>query len=42
MVSVLSALFVVAIIIFTFRSFGLAVLLIAVIQGSIWLNFSIP
>lgn len=42
MVSVLSALFVVVIIIFTFRSFGLAVLLIAVIQGSIWLNFSIP
>lgn len=42
MVSVLSALFVVLVIIFTFRSFGLAVLLIAVIQGSIWLNFSIP
>lgn len=42
MISVLSALFVVLVIIFTFRSFGLAVLLIAVIQGSIWLNFSIP
>lgn len=40
--SVLSALFVMLIIIFTFRSAGLAVLLIAVIQGSIWLNFSIP
>ena len=42
MTSVLSALFVIIIIIFTFRSFGLAVLLIAVIQGSIWINFSVP
>lgn len=40
-VSVLSALFVVLVIVFIFRSAGLAVLLIAVIQGSIWLNFSI-
>lgn len=42
MVSVLSAVFVVLVIILTFRSFGLAVLLIAVIQGSIWINFSVP
>lgn len=42
MVSVLSAVFVVLIILFTFRSAGLAVLLIAVIQGSIWFNFTIP
>ena len=41
MVSALSALFVVLVIMLVFRSAGLAVLLIAVIQGSIWLNFSI-
>ncbi len=40
--TVLSALFVVIVIIFTFRSVGLAVLLITVIQGSIWINFTIP
>ena len=40
--TLLSALFVVIIIILTFRSVGLAVLLIAVIQGSIWINFSVP
>ena len=42
LISGLSALFVVIIILITFRSFGLAVLLIAVIQGSIWINFSVP
>ena len=41
MVSALSALFVVIVIMFVFRSAGLSLLLIAVIQGSIWLNFSI-
>ena len=41
LVSVLSAVFVVLVIMFVFRSAGLSVLLIAVIQGSIWLNFSI-
>ena len=41
MVSILSAVFVIAVILLVFRSFGLAVLLIIVIQGSIWLNFSI-
>ena len=40
--SVLSAVFVMLIILFTFRSAGLAILLIAVIQGSIWINFSVP
>lgn len=40
--TVLSALFVIIVIIFTFRNVGLAVLLILVIQGSIWLNFSVP
>lgn len=42
LISCLSALFVVIIILITFRSFGLAVLLIAVIQGSIWINFATP
>lgn len=42
MTTLLSLLFVVLVIIFTFRSVGLSVLLIAVIQGSIWLNFTIP
>ena len=41
MVSILSAVFVIAVILLVFRSFGLAVLLIIVIQGSIWLNFSV-
>jgi uncharacterized protein len=41
LVSVLSAVFVVLVVMFVFRSAGLAVLLIAVIQGSIWLNFSL-
>jgi uncharacterized membrane protein YdfJ with MMPL/SSD domain len=30
------------VLLFTFRSVGLSVLLIIVIQGSIWINFSIP
>ena len=42
MVSVLSALFVIIVLVFTFRSAGLPVLLIVVIQGSIWINFSFP
>lgn len=40
--TVLSALFVIIVIIFTFRNVGLAVLLILVIQGSIWINFAVP
>jgi predicted RND superfamily exporter protein len=41
-INVLTALFVFIIIIFTFKSVGVGVLLITVIQGSIWMNFSIP
>ena len=42
LISVLSALFVMLILLFTFKSAGLPVLLILVIQGSIWINFSVP
>lgn len=42
MVSVLSAVFVIIILLFTFQSAGIPVLLILVIQGSIWINFSFP
>ena len=42
LISVLSALFVVIILLFTFKSAGLPVLLIVVLQGSIWINFSVP
>ena len=41
LISILSILFVVIVLLFTFRSAGLSVLLIIVIQGSIWINFSI-
>ncbi len=40
LISILSALFVIIVLLFTFQSVGLPVLLILVIQGSIWLNFS--
>ena len=42
MISLLSTLFVIIVLLFTFKSAGLPVLLIAVIQGSIWINFSFP
>lgn len=42
MISILSAFFVIVVLLFTFQSAGLPVLLILVIQGSIWINFSIP
>lgn len=42
LISILSALFVVLILLFTFKSVGLPILLILVIQGSIWINFSVP
>ena len=42
LISVLSAFFVIVVLLFTFRSAGLSLLLITVIQGSIWINFSIP
>ena len=41
MISILSAFFVIVVLLFTFQSAGLPVLLIIVIQGSIWINFSI-
>ena len=42
LISVLSALFVILVLLFTFNLAALPVLLIVVIQGSIWLNFSFP
>ena len=42
LISVLSTFFVIVVLLFTFRSAGLPVLLIIVIQGSIWINFSFP
>ncbi|MBQ7935931.1 MAG: MMPL family transporter [Clostridia bacterium] len=42
LISILSALFVIIVLLFTFQSVGLPVLLIVVIQGSIWINFSFP
>lgn len=41
-ISVLTALFVMIILFFTFQSAGLPVLLVLTIQGSIWINFTIP
>lgn len=42
MISILSAFFVILVLLFTFQSVGLPILLIIVIQGSIWINFSFP
>lgn len=41
-ISVLTALFVMIILLFTFKSAGLPILLVLTIQGSIWINFSFP
>ncbi len=41
-INILSAFFVIIVLLFTFQSAGLPVLLIVVIQGSIWINFSFP
>lgn len=41
-VSVVSILIVLVVLLFTFKSAGMPVLLILVIQGSIWVNFSMP
>lgn len=41
-VSVVSILIVLVVLLFTFQSAGMPVLLILVIQGSIWINFSVP
>ena len=42
LISGLSTFFVILVLVFTFKSAGLSVLLIVVIQGSIWINFSFP
>lgn len=42
LVSILSVIFVMIILLFTFKSVGMPVLLIIVIQGSIWISFSFP
>lgn len=42
LISILSIVFVMIVLLFTFKSAGLPVLLIVVIQGSIWINFSFP
>ena len=41
-VSIVSLLIVLAVLLFTFNSAGMPLLLILVIQGSIWINFSVP
>lgn len=41
-ISVLTLLFVVIILFFTFQSAGLPLLLVLTIQGSIWINFTVP
>lgn len=42
LISVLTVVFVITVLLFTFQSAGLPVLLIWVIQGSIWINFAVP
>ena len=42
MITVLSIVFVIAVLLFTFKSAGLPILLVIVIQGSVWINFSFP
>lgn len=42
MISILSSLFVILVLLFTFQSAGLPILLIVCILGSIWINFSFP
>ncbi len=42
LIGVLTIVFVILVLVFTFQSAGLPVLLILVIQGSVWINFSFP
>ncbi|MBM7686241.1 efflux RND transporter permease subunit [Defluviitalea raffinosedens] len=42
LVSILSVVFVIVVLLMTFTSVGMPILLIMVIQGSIWINFSFP
>ncbi len=41
-ITILSIVFVMIVLLFTFKSAGLPVLLVIVIQGSVWMNFSFP
>ena len=42
MISILTAVFVLVILFFTFRSYSLPIIMVATIQSSIWINFSMP
>jgi len=42
LIGILTIVFVILVLVFTFKSSGLPVLLILVIQGSVWINFSFP
>lgn len=42
LISIMTALFVIFVLLLTFKSAGLPILLILVIQGSVWINFSFP
>lgn len=42
LISILSVVFVVIILLFTFQSVGIPFILIVVIQGSVWMNFAFP
>ena len=42
LITILSIVFVIAVLLFTFKSAALPVLLVIVIQGSVWINFSFP
>ena len=42
MINIFMGLFVIIVLLFTFKSVGLSILLIIVIQSSIWINFSVP
>ncbi len=42
LISILSILFVMLVLFFTFQSAGIPIILILVIQGSVWINFSFP
>lgn len=41
-ITLMTALFIFVILLFTFKSAGLPVLLLLIIQGSVWINFGIP
>lgn len=41
-ISLLTVIFLFVILLFTFKSFGIPLLLVFTIQGSVWINFSIP